>query len=128
MLRRLARGPKYVLSTTMPDTGEWNVAVLRSLDPVAIRALADSVDGDMFVGGGKVVDAFRRADLVDEWRIYTHPVVVGGGRPLLTAGRAGAHRHAARHPHRSATACVLTRYATRRDAGLTPAASPIRRH
>jgi dihydrofolate reductase len=83
--------PKYVLSTTLPDTGEWNVTVLRSLDPVAMRALADSVDGDMFIGGGKVIDSFRRADLIDEWRIYTHPVILGAGRPLLSPGESMAH-------------------------------------
>ncbi len=77
---------KIVLSTTMFDTGEWNTSVVRSLDPVAMRAFADSLDGDLFVGGGQVIDAFRRADLVDEWRIYTHPVIVGAGRRLFPAG------------------------------------------
>ena len=107
--------PKYVLSTTMPDTGEWNVTVLRALDPVGIRALADSVEGDVFVGGGKVIDSFRRADLVDEWRIYTHPVIVGAGRPLLTPG--GVMGDLTLLGTRTfGNGVVLTHYATRRDA------------
>lgn len=78
--------PKYAVSTTLPDTGEWNTTVLRTIDPVEVRAIADAARGDVVVGGGQVIDGFRRADLIDEWRIYTHPVVVGAGRHLFIDG------------------------------------------
>ncbi|MEN9644789.1 MAG: hypothetical protein RL238_1458 [Actinomycetota bacterium] len=77
---------KYVVTRTMADTGEWNTTVLRSFDPDAIRAIADAADGDVIVGGGEIIDLARRADLVDEWRIYVHPVIVGAGRRLLLDG------------------------------------------
>ena len=107
--------PKFVLSTTLPDTGEWNVTVIRSVDPVAIRRLADSLDGDLFVGGGLTVDAFRRAGLVDEWRIYTHPVVVGGGRRLLLDGPSAELDLLATRTFSNGV--VLTHYAVRRGQG-----------
>ena len=107
---------KVVLSTTMFDTGEWNTTVLRSLDPVAMRAYADSLDGDLFVGGGQVIDVFRRADLVDEWRIYTHPVIVGGGRRLFAAGTSLAHVSLL-GTHRFGNGVVLTHYAADRTGG-----------
>jgi dihydrofolate reductase len=37
----------------------------------------------MVVGGAKLVDAFRRLDLIDEYRIFVHPVLVGAGTPLF---------------------------------------------
>ena len=108
--------PKYVLSTTLPDTGEWNVTVLRSFDPVAVRALADPLDGDMFVGGAVVADLFRRAGLVDEWYLFTHPVVVGAGRPLLPPGAAPTPLTLL-DTRRFDNGVVLAHYATDRRGG-----------
>jgi dihydrofolate reductase len=35
------------------------------------------------VGGADLADSFRRLDLIDEYRIYVHPVLVGAGRRLF---------------------------------------------
>jgi dihydrofolate reductase len=105
--------PKYVVSRTMDDTGEWNTTVLRTIDPVEVRALADGVDGDVFVGGGQVVAEFRRLGLVDEWRVYTHPVLVGAGRRFLLEGPGDDLELLDTRPFPNGV--VLTHYAVVRD-------------
>jgi dihydrofolate reductase len=37
----------------------------------------------MSVGGADLAAAFARYGLVDEYRLYVHPVVLGRGRPLF---------------------------------------------
>ena len=39
--------------------------------------------GDMVLGGANIAATFMRYDLIDEYRIYVHPVVVGQGKPLF---------------------------------------------
>ncbi|MFC0032948.1 dihydrofolate reductase family protein [Micromonospora chaiyaphumensis] len=40
----------------------------------------------MALGGAELAAAFARHGLVDEWRLYVVPVVLGAGRPLFPAG------------------------------------------
>ncbi|GER23437.1 dihydrofolate reductase [Zafaria cholistanensis] len=48
---------------------------------------ADAGDKDVWVvGGGRVAGEFADAGLLDEIILFTMPVVLGGGRPLLAAG------------------------------------------
>jgi dihydrofolate reductase len=74
--------PKIVFSRTLEDT-RWNTSVRREVDPAEIRALQAEPGGDMVVGGADLVDTFRRLDLIDEYRIFVHPVLVGAGTPLF---------------------------------------------
>jgi len=37
----------------------------------------------MVIGGAHLAAAFARLGLIDEYRIYVHPVVLGRGRPLF---------------------------------------------
>lgn len=39
--------------------------------------------GDMVVGGPVLAESFRRHDLIDEYRIFVNPVLVGRGRRLF---------------------------------------------
>ncbi|MEU1086706.1 dihydrofolate reductase family protein [Streptomyces sp. NPDC005576] len=73
--------PKYVYSRTLAEA-EWGTLV-REVDPEAIRALKAEPGGDVVVGGPMLADAFRRHGLIDEYRIYVHPVLIGRGTPLF---------------------------------------------
>jgi dihydrofolate reductase len=41
--------------------------------------------GDLVLGGADLAATFMRRDLIDEYWLYVHPVVVGGGKPLFQA-------------------------------------------
>jgi dihydrofolate reductase len=73
--------PKLVFSRSL-DTTEWNTTV--SADVHAIRESAENADGDAYVfGGATVVGELVRRDLIDEYQLFVHPVVLGGGTPLF---------------------------------------------
>ena len=74
--------PKLVFSTTL-ERADWNTTIVREVDPEAIAALKAQPGGDLVVGGADLAAAFRRLDLVDEYRLYVHPVVLGRGKPLF---------------------------------------------
>jgi dihydrofolate reductase len=77
--------PKYVFSRTIDDT-RWNTTVVRDVDPEGIERLKASVDGDLALGGADLAASFLAHDLIDEFRIYVHPVVIGAGKPLFAPG------------------------------------------
>jgi len=73
---------KYALSNTLHDP-EWErTVVLRSVDD--IRALKSETGGDIVTTGSiRLVRELIAAGLVDEYRLFTHPVVLGRGRRLF---------------------------------------------
>ena len=40
------------------------------------------------LGGADLAAAFMRLDLIDEYRLYVHPIVLGQGKPLFPASDA----------------------------------------
>ena len=76
--------PKIVFSRTL-ESADWNTTIKRDVVPDEIRALKAQPGGDMAVGGADLAASFFRHDLIDEYRVYVHPVVIGGGKPLFPA-------------------------------------------
>jgi dihydrofolate reductase len=74
--------PKIVYSRTLA-TADWNTTVVRDVVPEDVRALKAQSGGDLVVGGADLGATFRRHDLIDEYRLYVHPIVIGRGRPLF---------------------------------------------
>ena len=74
---------KYVVSSTMQDP-EWErTSVMRSVED--IRALKSEAGGDIVTTGSiGLVRALIAAGLVDEYRLFTYPVVLGRGQRLFT--------------------------------------------
>jgi dihydrofolate reductase len=74
--------PKYVVSTTEPDTSLWqNTSVIRSLDDVA--ALRQSDGGPIIVNGSaRLAQSLAAADLVDRYHLLVFPVLLGDGTRL----------------------------------------------
>ncbi|WP_406346166.1 dihydrofolate reductase family protein [Streptomyces sp. NBC_00648] len=76
---------KYVATTTL-DTAEWNATLLTGNVPAAVTELKQQDGGDLLVyGSGDLVNTLLEADLVDELRLWTHPVIEGTGKRLFTA-------------------------------------------
>jgi len=74
--------PKIVYSRTL-DRADWNATVAGEVDPVEVARLKADAGGDLFVGGADLAATFLRRDLVDEYRLYVHPVAIGRGKPLF---------------------------------------------
>jgi dihydrofolate reductase len=72
--------PKIVYSRTLTSAG-WNTMIRRDIDENEVRALA--AQGDVTIGGADLITQFRERDLVDEYRIYVHPVLIGRGKRLF---------------------------------------------
>lgn len=73
---------KYVVSSTLTDP-EWeNSTILRGLDEV--RKLKDQPGADIVVTGSiQLTHALIEADLVDEYRLFVFPAIVGHGGRLF---------------------------------------------
>ncbi|WP_405177454.1 dihydrofolate reductase family protein [Nocardia sp. NBC_01377] len=78
---------KYVVSGSLGDPGWRNSIVLRGLDEV--RALKEQPGRDIVSTGSiTLAHALIAADLVDEYRLFVYPVVVGHGARLFVDGTA----------------------------------------
>ncbi|MFJ9583142.1 dihydrofolate reductase family protein [Streptomyces acidicola] len=74
--------PKIVFSRTLQHA-QWHTTIVRDVVVEDIRALKAQEGGDLALGGAELAAEFMRNDLVDEYRIYVHPVVLGQGKPLF---------------------------------------------
>ncbi|MEU9209086.1 dihydrofolate reductase family protein [Streptomyces sp. NPDC048415] len=74
--------PKVVFSRTL-QRAEWHTTIVREVVPEEIRALKEQSGGDLGLGGADLAAAFLRHDLIDEFRVYVHPVLIGRGKPLF---------------------------------------------
>ena len=88
IIRALNERPKLVFSTTLAPP-EWaNTRVVGGGLEDEIRALS----GDVSIqGSASIVQALARADLIDEYLLYVHPVLLGDGKPLFAAGATRRH-------------------------------------
>lgn len=78
---------KYVVSASLTEP-EWENSTVLSGDPVTqVRALKEEPGRDIVVTGSiTLCHALIEADLVDEFRFFTYPVVQGRGRRLFPDG------------------------------------------
>ena len=74
--------PKIIFSRTL-ERAEWNSTVVGDVMAHVIRDLKARPGGDMAVGGADLAATFRRLDLIDEYRVYVHPVLIGRGKPMF---------------------------------------------
>jgi dihydrofolate reductase len=74
--------PKVVFSRTL-DAVQGNARLAQSSLAEEVAAAVAMTDKDIEVGGAGLGSAAFELGLVDELRIFRHPVVVGGGTPLL---------------------------------------------
>jgi dihydrofolate reductase len=84
---RLRAVPKYVVSSTMPeDRAEWGPTTIVSDLVTQVKEIRGVHDGDIVVyASHQLVGALLSHDLVDEIRLFVHPVVLGPGRRLFGA-------------------------------------------
>jgi dihydrofolate reductase len=74
--------PKVVYSRTL-ERADWNATVVHDVVPAEVLALKAQPGGDLVLGGADLPAEFARNDLIDEYRLYVHPMVIGRGTPML---------------------------------------------
>jgi dihydrofolate reductase len=79
--------PKIVFSRTM-QRADWNTTIVRDVVVDEIQALKARPGGDMALGGADLAATFIRHDLIDEYRLYIHPILIGQGKRLFQASEA----------------------------------------
>jgi dihydrofolate reductase len=80
------RQPKWVVSRTLKSVGPNATLVGDDLEG-AIRALKAERDGEIEVAGTVLAQSLTAVGLIDEYRIYLHPVVLGHGTPYFAGPR-----------------------------------------
>jgi dihydrofolate reductase len=78
--------PKWVVSRTSPSLGPNATLVTGDL-AAAIRRLKDEVAGEIEVAGPDLARSVGDLGLIDEYRLYLHPVVLGHGKPFFAGPR-----------------------------------------
>jgi dihydrofolate reductase len=77
---------KYVVSRTLSEVGP-NATLARG-DPQGLAGrLKAEIDGDILAAGPNLAGQLSAAGLIDEYQIYLHPAVVGGGKPYFLGTR-----------------------------------------
>jgi dihydrofolate reductase len=78
------RLPKIVFSTTLEKV-EGNARLAREVAAEEVAKLKEQQGADLAVGGAGLAATFIELDLIDEYRLFVSPVVVGGGTPFFPA-------------------------------------------
>jgi dihydrofolate reductase len=115
---------KHVASRTLNKPLQWNNSTLLPGDVIAaVRALKAEAGLDLqIIGSGNLIQSLQAASLIDEYNVWTFPVVLGRGKRLFEAGaKPGALRLAASQT--SATGVVMSTYLPAGDIPLGTFAS-----
>ncbi len=78
---------KYVASRTLKKLDWHNATLLQGDVAAAIAALKSGLGPDLqIIGSGNLIQALRAASLIDEYNVWTFPVVLGRGKRLFEPG------------------------------------------
>lgn len=76
--------PKIVFSRTLEDA-EWNTRVVSKDIAGEVARLRDEPDtAHVLFGGAEIASTFIQQDLIDEYRLFLHPVVLADGASLFS--------------------------------------------
>lgn len=74
--------PKWVVSRSLASVGPNATLVADDVERV-VADLKDAHDGEIEVAGPNLANSLSQLGLIDEFRIYLHPVVLGEGKPYF---------------------------------------------
>ena len=78
--------PKWVVSRTLESVGPNATLIGADLER-AVREIKAGREGEIEVAGPQLAGSLTELGLIDEYRIYLHPVVLGQGKPYFTGPR-----------------------------------------
>lgn len=76
------RQPKWVVSRTLTSVGP-NAALIGENLEAEVRRLKADHTGEIDVAGPELAQSLTDLGLIDEYRLYIHPVVLGRGKPFF---------------------------------------------
>jgi len=82
--------PKWVMSHSLKSVGPNATLVAGDFEKM-IRRLKAELAGEIHVGGPVLAQSLSEASLIDEYRLYLRPVVLGGGQPFFAGPRPPLH-------------------------------------
>jgi dihydrofolate reductase len=76
---------KYVFSDTLNPQEHPDVNIINSADFAGrVRAIREEFGGHIWLfGGSELISSFLEADLIDDYLLSIHPILLGGGKPLF---------------------------------------------
>jgi len=77
---------KWVVSRSLKAVGP-NATLVENDFEAVIRGLKAQLDGEIDVGGPDLAGSLTNLGLIDEYRLYLHPIVLGGGKPFFVGPR-----------------------------------------
>ncbi len=78
--------PKWIVSRSLKSVGPNAQQIEGDLER-AIQALKTECEGEIEVAGPDLAHSLTELNLIDEYRIYLHPVVLGHGKPFFAGPR-----------------------------------------
>ena len=82
--------PKWVVSHSLKSVGP-NSTLVADDSKTVIRRLKAELAGEVHVAGPVLAQSLTDAGLIDEYRLYLRPVVLGGGQPFFAGPRPPLH-------------------------------------
>ncbi len=78
--------PKFVASRTLTET-QWNATLIKGDVAEEVARLKQQAGQDLLIfGSGELVDTLRRNNLIDEYQLWVHPIVLGSGKRFVKSG------------------------------------------
>ena len=77
---------KWVVSRSLKSVGP-NATLIGDDFESAIRGLKARLDGEIDVAGPNLAASLTNLGLIDEYRLYLHPIVLGHGQPFFVGPR-----------------------------------------
>jgi dihydrofolate reductase len=74
---------KIVYSRTLQTVSSARTRIERNLNPDAVRALKQTSEADVTIGGAELAGQALALGLVDEYHLFLVPILVGGGKRAL---------------------------------------------
>ena len=78
--------PKWVVSRTLKSVGPNATLVAENVDAF-VRGLKEDVEGEIDVAGPVLAGSLTDLGLIDEYRLYFRPFVLGSGKPFFAGAR-----------------------------------------
>ncbi len=105
--------PKVVFSSTLASV-DVNCRLVREDIRAALPALKAEFDGELDVGGATLAAPLVAANLIDEYRVVVHPVLLGAGTPFFPAHGDRVDLELMAETHRFGNGATLLTYRPRR--------------